>query len=405
VPAMKLTRRSIEGVPYFEQSSGSSKNQEFYRDTILPGFGLKVTKISKLYIVEKRVHGQLHRLTVGKYPQLTPEQARDLAQDTLYKLAKGIDISAAKNREGITLERCFADFLSTRTLKERTVRDYRVAMDKYFKDWKKKMVVSITRDMVARRHKKLGESSGHAQANLAMRFLRAMMNFAGGQYDDGEGNKLIAENPVSRLSETKQWFRVERRQTIIKAHQLPAWYEAVQNLAGDTIKDYLLLLFFTGLRREEGFRLRWEDIDLKAMTFIISDTKNKNPLQLPMGKHVYQILKSRKAHAGDAEFVFPGSGKRGHLVEPKKQVAHVINESGVQFCLHDLRRGFITTAESLNISSYAVKALVNHSTGNDVTGGYIISDPERLRKPMQRIENHLLGLCRPKSAKIVELPR
>ena len=186
---------------------------------------------------------------------------------------------------------------------------------------------------------------------------------------------------------------------------MPAWYEAVQNLAGDKIKDYLLLLFFTGLRREEGFKLRWQDIDLKAMTFIISDTKNKNPLQLPLGKHVYQILKSRKAHAGDTAFVFPGSGKRGHLVEPKKQVAHVINESGVQFCLHDLRRGFITTAESLDISLYAVKALVNHSTGNDVTGGYIISDPERLRKPMQRIENHLLGLCRPKSAKIVELPR
>ena len=403
--SLKLTRRKIDGIPFLKPTPGSKKNQEFYRDTLLPGFGLKVTKTSKLFIVEKRVGGRLHRSTIGKYPQVTPEQARELAQDVLYKLAKGIDPSASRKSGNITMEVCFDDFLKTRTLKERTIRDYTSIIGKYFKDWKRKNLVSITRDMVAHRHKKLGGTAGHAQANLAMRFLRAMMNFAGGQYDDGEGNKLISENPVSRLSETKQWFRVERRQTIIKAHQLPGWYEAVQNLASDTIKDYLLLLFFTGLRREEGFRLRWEDIDLKAMTFVVSDTKNKAPLQLPIGMHVYQILKSRKAHACDTEFVFPGSGIRGHLVEPKKQVAHVTRESGVQFCLHDLRRGFITTAESLDISSYAVKALVNHSTGSDVTAGYIISNPERLRKPMQRIETHLLGLCQPKSAKTVEFPR
>jgi hypothetical protein len=144
---------------------------------------------------------------------------------------------------------------------------------------------------------------------------------------------------------------------------------------------------------------------MKAKTFVVTDTKNKTPLQLPFGNHIFQLLKKRKEQAGDSEYVFPGNGKSRHLVEPKKQVAQVAKESGVQFCLHDLRRGFITTAESLNVPSYSVKALVNHSTGNDVTGGYIISDPERLRKPMQRIENHLLGLCRPKSAKIVEFSR
>lgn len=404
MPTLKLTRKSIESLPLLDTTKSSNKNQEFYRDTALPGFGLKVTKTAKLYIVEKRVHGRLHRSTLGRYPQLTPEQARELAQETLYKLAKGVDVSASKNAKNITLESCFTDFLSIRSLKDRTVRDYQVAMDKHFADWKKKKVIFITRDMVSRRHKKLGESAGHAQANLAMRFLRALLNFSSGQYDDGEGNKLIKENPVSRLSETKQWFKVSRRQTIIKPHQLPDWYQAVQNISSSTIRDYLLFTLLTGLRREEGFRMRWRDVDLKAKTFVVADTKNKNPLHLPVGKYVYQLLKLREDQDNDSEFVFPGSGKSGHLVEPKRQVAKVVEESGVQFCLHDLRRVFITTAESLDISSYAVKGLVNHSTGNDVTGGYIISDPERLRKPMQRIENHLLSLCQQEFAKIVTLP-
>ena len=57
--------------------------------------------------------------------------------------------------------------------------------------------------------------------------------------------------------------------------------------------------------------------------------------------------------------------------------------------LHDLRRTFITIAESLDISSYAVKRLVNHSMANDVTAGYIVWDVERIRKPMQQITDYI----------------
>jgi integrase len=73
------------------------------------------------------------------------------------------------------------------------------------------------------------------------------------------------------------------------------------------------------------------------------------------------------------------------LIEPKRQIAKVVARSGVAFTLHDLRRTFITIAESLEISPYAIKRLANHSTRNDVTAGYIVSDLERLREPMERI--------------------
>ena len=60
--------------------------------------------------------------------------------------------------------------------------------------------------------------------------------------------------------------------------------------------------------------------------------------------------------------------------------------------LHDLRRTFITIAESLDIPAYALKRLLNHKTANDVTAGYIITDVERLRRPMQQITDHILSL-------------
>lgn len=64
--------------------------------------------------------------------------------------------------------------------------------------------------------------------------------------------------------------------------------------------------------------------------------------------------------------------------------------SGVSFTVHDLRRTFATTAESLDLPAYALKRLLNHKMTNDVTAGYIMRDVERLRKQMQRITDFLI---------------
>ena len=64
----------------------------------------------------------------------------------------------------------------------------------------------------------------------------------------------------------------------------------------------------------------------------------------------------------------------------------------------------LATRQTGNIAeSYAMKQLANHSIGGDVTGGYMVADPERLRKPMERIETHLLCLCRKDKAKVVNI--
>ncbi|KTD82484.1 phage related integrase [Legionella waltersii] len=71
-------------------------------------------------------------------------------------------------------------------------------------------------------------------------------------------------------------------------------------------------------------------------------------------------------------------------------MAHVTKASGVHFTVHDLRHTFITIAESLDISAYALKRLMNHKMSNDVTARYIITDVKRLRKPMQLITDYFL---------------
>jgi integrase len=407
MPKLKLTKSGVNKLPYFHSSlDHPRKNQELFWDTELAGFGLRVTRASKTYIVEKRVNRRTVRARIGRHNQIPTDRARKMAQKLIYEMTEGKDVNARKKAiqgESITLQQAFDEFLKKRDLKERTIWDYQRAMDISFKSWKRKRIIDVTREMVSRHYTKLGDQIGKAQANQSMRFLRSLINFAAGQYENGDGKPLIKDNPVSIITQTKTWYRVERRQTIIKNHDLASWFEAVDSLNGDLVKDYLKVLLFTGLRRQEAMKLRWDQVDLKAKTLTITDTKNRNPLTLPFGPFILKLLKDRKQDATDSPFVFPGTGKTGHLVESKYQTAQVTKESGIKFCLHDLRRVFINTAESLDISSYAVKQLVNHSIGGDVTAGYMVSDPERLRKPMERIETHLLRLCRKDKAKVVNI--
>lgn len=384
------------------------KDQVFYRDRELKGFALRVTSNgTKSFVVEKNIGNKVRRITLGKHGALTPEQARKEAQKIIGQIATGIDPIALKQTaklNAITVNEVFEDYIKARrNLKENTLYSYKRVLAVGFEEWRHKPLISITKDKIAKHHEKLGKERGEAYANLSMRLLRALFNFAAGQYEDMQGKSLIVENPVTRLSQTRSWYRVESRKTCIKAHELAVWYEGVQQLQNETLRDYLLLLLFTGLRRQEAAKLAWHQVDLKAKTLTVTDTKNHEPHTLPLSDYLYDLLLLRQQNKVNG-YVFPGTGPNGYIVEPRKQMAHVTKVSGIHFSIHDLRRTFITTAEALDISAYALKRLMNHKMSGDITAGYIVADAERLRKPMQQITDYLLkcmGVS--KSAEIYEM--
>lgn len=390
-----FTKKILVGI-----AAPEAGKRAYYYDSKLPGLTLSVTPTgTKSFMIYKKVKGRPVRHTLGRFPEMTVEQARREGQRVLGQIATGVDTMQQKKAartKGVTLIETFEDFLEARkTLKPVTVHDYQRVMRESFPDWQNKPLLKITKDIVAKRHRQLGEKS-QARANLSMRVLRALFNFAAGEYEDENGVSLILENPVNRISHTRAWYRVERRKSVIKAHELPDWYAAVQAVKAETlgyqcstICDYLLLILLTGLRRTEAMQLQWKDIDFKERSLTVTDTKNHEQHVLPLSDYLYDLLSKRYEEAYST-FVFPGEGKKGHIIEPRKTMNKVTERSGVEFTLHDLRRTFITVAESLDIPAYALKRLLNHKMNHDVTAGYIISDVERLRRPMQMVTDYLM---------------
>lgn len=403
------------------------QDQTFLRDSELKGFGVRVTRNGvKTFIFEKRIKGRVRRQKIGRYPELTVEQARKQAQILAGQIAQGVDPIAKKEAErarGITFKETFDDFKRARKkLKSKTLYDYNRYFESAFRPWHNRTLLEINKDVVERRHRTLGEQRGRAYADGAMRFVSSLFNFAMARYQHEDGSDVLSVNPVKRLTATKGWYKVGRRRTVLKVHQLPAWYAAVQALKATTgtpdadpsaahageataadVADLLVLLLFTGLRRSEALTLTWDQVDLKDRTLSLADTQNDEPLVLPLSNVVHALLSAREAARGKSRFVFPGKGKLGHLIEPKRELAKVRQACGIEFILHDLRRTFITTAESLDLSMYAIKRLVNHKMHSDVTAGYIVSDVERLREPMQRITDKLAMQIGLKPSNVIEL--
>jgi hypothetical protein len=98
-------------------------------------------------------------------------------------------------------------------LKASTVRALRETVRDVCGDWLAAPLVKRTPDRVEVRHREYGRRS-RAQANGALRYLRARFNFVRARCLDADGNPLIPANPVQRLTRLQLWHRVERRRTV-----------------------------------------------------------------------------------------------------------------------------------------------------------------------------------------------
>lgn len=254
---MKLTKNNIEQMPI------PATSYKIYRDERLTGFCLRVRNTgTKTFIIDRKVNGKLHRCNIGQFGELTPEQARTQAQKILGQLVIGVDPKTNKSKHeenAVTLIEVFNDYLAARkSLKPKTIKGYEMFMKGKFADWYHLPISSITKEMITKRHATIGKTSP-VTANNAMKLIGALFNFAMYEYDTASNNFSNLQNPVLKLSKTRAWYPCKRRRTKIETHQLPAWFRAVNQLRdssaksiGDTVRDYLIVLLFTGLRREEA---------------------------------------------------------------------------------------------------------------------------------------------------------
>ena len=397
MPQAKIT------TAFIEKTLPDDQDRIIYWDTELQGFGIRIGKNSKTFICQRRAGDKKIKVSLGSFPAMSVQDARKKAAESLVQLSNGIDINLNKKAnsasKGITLGYVFEQYKQSRVLRPATIYQYNLAIkgnekgEGGFGDWIDLPIQSISKDMVEERHLKIGKEISGGTANKFSRTLRAVLNFAMVKYEVNQ-TPLIVTNPISRLTQAREWYEEKKRRGHIKTHRLPALTRAINNdVQSPILRDYLLFILLTGCRRREASSLRWDKVDIRNESFIIVDQRSKNhhPLELPLTDALMEIIERRRSES-KSEWVFPADSKSGHVENPQWTTNKLSEIIGQHFSIHDLRRTYITIAESLDISQYALKALVNHKlSGSDVTAGYIMMSVERLREPMQRITNLILS--------------
>ncbi len=392
----RFNKKSIEQIP-------RPNNRLRVYDSNVEGLILDLLPSgNKTFRVYKKISGQNKpvSVTLGKFPSLSIESARKQALKVLNELSQGVnpnEQNRAKRLADKTLLEVFEDYIRFKELSRTTLRGYQSVVDLYLVAYRNKPLRALTEDVIKKEHRRITESSP-AQADLAMRVVRALFNFARYEYR-GVNNEFIYEhNPVGILSHQKAWNKVGRKNTRISRGQLPEWFDSLETVRQSgsdfavSVCDLAEMAILTGLRRGELVNLTWNRVNLKEATYYIDTTKNGDPLELPLSNHLAKLLKRRHKNRGDSFYVFSSNRGGGQVIEPKKVLAQIQQLSGITFTLHDLRRTFTTTAESLGLGTYTIKRLLNHRTRrDDVTAGYMVLTPEELREPAQKIENTILS--------------
>ncbi|QOI56580.1 integrase family protein [Rouxiella badensis] len=412
-----------------------------FADSVVQGLRLRVTPTGvKSFCVARYRDNKFIRVTLGKFPELTVDQAREMATDHLGQLVRTgknpNDTRREERNRAVTLEDAFSQYIRSRgdRIKESTTKQYEGILSNFSGDWLKKSLSSIDRELVEGRHKAITDggvwfgskpqrsgiaAGSKAQADLWARVLRAVYRYAHDHYRNAEGERLLPDPPTMVLSSKRKWHGTTRKTSRIRNNELSRWLASVAAVRdGSTsirddfavsVCDALDVALFTGLRRSEVFGLEWNRVNLDGRYFWIDETKNGDPLELPITDTLHAIFQRRIALRRDKEpYVFRGA-KGGVIQEPRRVISLISvataqngTQSPIEFTCHDARRTFGSVAELVGVGSYILKRLMNHRTlrSADVTQGYLHFSADELQEPAKRIERAIL-----EHAKLVDIAK
>lgn len=255
------------------------------------------------------------------------------------------------------------------------------------------------------------------QANIAMKYLRAVFNFTAERSVDAAGRSLVMDNPVNVLRH--QWREVPRRKRMMSPEELERWVPAVLQLGevpvrllgsgrvrpklrhGVVFRDLFLFIALTGCRPNEAIDLELTDIDFRSNEVTFRDTKNRLDHTLPLTPYLRELLR-RRVEAARSGRVFSSPYDGRPLSNYRAAVRRVREDSRVVFTLQDLRRLAATAMERGRVPVYTLKAVLNHLSGNDVTAGYVQIGRDMKLDALRKIEHFVVTQERGRSAVTVQ---
>jgi len=347
-----------------------------YHDSKTTGLQIRVTSAGvKTFCLYRRTKGgQPERVTLGRYPEMSIERARIASANLNAAIENGGSPASSQRakRQEMTLDDLYEAYMERQAAFNRRPDKPKANYRLYLSHLGKRKLSSIKHEEVDRLHKKIGTDRGKVTANTALKLLQVMFNKAINEWRIWSG-----ENPAHGIKK----FTEHSRDRFLQSDELPRFFQAVAEEPSPVIRDYILLSLLTGARKANVLSMRWRDVSLERGEWRIPLTKNGTPQTVTLSVEAIEILTERlKSAAREAEFVFPGAGKSGHLADPKKGWTRVLASAGLRdLRIHDLRRTLGSWQAKQGASLSIIGKSLNHKNPQ-TTAIYARLDLDPVRK-------------------------
>jgi integrase len=176
----------------------------------------------------------------------------------------------------------------------------------------------------------------------------------------------------------------------LNPEQLGALLEAIEADSNYQAADFMKLALFTGMRRGELFRLKWEDLDFDRGFIHIRGPKGGQDQKIPLNQAARGLLEAHPR--GESLYIFPGRGGR-QRTDINKQVNRIKEAAGLPKdfrALHGLRHVYASMlASSGQVDLYTLQKLLTHKSAA-MTQRYAHLRDEALRRASD-LAGDLLG--------------
>jgi integrase len=228
---------------------------------------------------------------------------------------------------------------------------------------------AAARDYRAHRHEKK-KALSDATVNRDLEVLRHMLFWA---VDEG----YLAANSLSRMPMVR-----ERRKP---APVMPLEEERrLLSHAAPHLLGLVIGALDTGMRRGELLTQRWEHIDFNrgVLSVTHSKTAGGESREIPLTTRLYELLSANRQKEG---FVFLFKGRPLHRI--KTAWAAAIRRAGIRhYRFHDLRHTFNTRLMEAGVMQEVRKAIMGHSSGEDVHSIYTHVELPAKREAIRKLE-------------------
>ena len=358
------------------------------------GFGLRVkpSGVRSFFFEYRLPTRERKRITIGQYPALTIDKARETAQrhaaavldgkdpledrkvaDAPQTVGQLCDLYLERARKGLILYRGKAKKASTVAIDEGRVsrhikpvlgdRRLSAVSSANVEAFRDKVAAGETAKTVKTKARGLARvTGGHGTAGRCIDLLGSIFSFAIRQgFMDGP-------NPAKGVDR----LRGESRDRYLKPDEYKALADALDALEREGRDKTAIMAFralaLTGARRGEILALKKAELDLAGSCFEFDDTKTGKQRRA-FGRAAGELLKAALEKSADLVYTFPGSKPETH-VQNTKIFATACERAGLKGVTpHTLRHSFATVAGELHYAEVTIGALLGHR-GNTTTSRY-----------------------------------